>query len=168
MDKDKGFIKLFREIQENDLWLCDDPFSVRDAFIDLMLMANYETKKTLYRGQYLTIRRGQVYTSIRKLSERWHWSRSKVERYLAVLEDMGMVKNTHETHYGTLLTIVNYEKFQNRRDTNRDSDVTEKRQRKDGEQPLLKKDKKDKKEKNIYAPSEPSVDDEEGWEYVQL
>jgi hypothetical protein len=43
----EGFIKLHRSIKDCWLWKDDEPFSKRDAWIDLLLLANYTDKKIL-------------------------------------------------------------------------------------------------------------------------
>lgn len=73
---------------ENEIWTEDDPFDRRSAWIDLIMMANIKTKTIIYRGHTLSIKRGQVYTSTRKLASRWNWSRDKVFRYLKLLEEL--------------------------------------------------------------------------------
>lgn len=108
-----GFIKLHRSIKDCWLWKDDEPFSKRDAWIDLLLLANYTDKKILLDGKLTTIRAGQFHTSILKLCERWKWSRNKARRFLEILESDEMI-STDRTAHGTTLTIVNWEKFQHR------------------------------------------------------
>lgn len=111
-DKDKGFIALFRSIQENELWEMDEPFDRRSAFVDLIMMANFEEKTFVLHGSTkTTIKRGQLHTSIGKLAKRWKWSENKVRRFLALLKELDMV-HSNGTPYGTTLTLVNYGKYQ--------------------------------------------------------
>ena len=119
---DKGWIKIYRQIQDNALWKSDTPFDYRSAWIDLIMMANVKQKEVLYRGQTTIVKRGDVYTSIRKLAARWHWSTGKVSRYLNNLVKLEMVKRIKSTKSATLLTLVNYEDFQSKRYTDRDTD----------------------------------------------
>ncbi|MBQ2348887.1 MAG: hypothetical protein II388_11060 [Clostridia bacterium] len=112
----KGWIKIDRQIQEHWIWT-DKPFNKSAAWIDLILLANHETQKVNLREGLVTVRRGQFVTGIDKLAERWGWSRGKVYRFLKVLETEQMLKRKTNT-YGTLLTIVNYGKFQGVRNTN--------------------------------------------------
>ena len=106
----KGYIKLFRQIQ--DCWIWDSgKFDKRSAWIDLLMLANHADKKIVFNGKYITIRVGQYLTSIRKLSERWGWSVSTVSTFLSLLEDDLMIKKESDNHR-TLITIINYEVFQ--------------------------------------------------------
>lgn len=112
-DKDKGYIYLYRSIQENTIWADGTPFDRRSAFIDMIFMANYKDKELILRGgMKKIIKRGQFHTSIERLAKRWFWSPNKVRRYLALLNELGMVHIDGTTH-GTTVTIVNYEDFQN-------------------------------------------------------
>lgn len=147
---DKGWIKLHRQIQDNNIWLENSPFDRRSAWIDLIMMANIQNKEIIYRGKVLTIKRGQVYTSIRKLADRWHWSRDKVSRFVNLLEKTHMIRRDNRTTYATLITIVNYSVFQDVHDSHKDSNKdTYKDSDKDSHKALLKNIKNDKEEKNI-------------------
>lgn len=115
MGKTKGYIKLFRDIQDNSLWTSSEPFDHRSAWIDLLLLANHKDNKIFSDGDMLEIKRGQFLTSSRKLAERWRWSRVKVERFMSVLESEQMVcrkRATRKATSGTLVTIVKYDTFQ--------------------------------------------------------
>ena len=150
---DKGWIKVYRQIQDNALWKSDSPFDYRSAWIDLIMMANVKQKEVLYRGQTTIVKRGDVYTSIRKLAARWHWSTGKVSRYLNNLVKLEMVKKIKSTKSATLLTLINYEDFQSRRYSDRDIDGdTDKDTHRDADGRLLKNIKNDKEIKE----SEPS------------
>ena len=111
----KGFIKLHRDIEEHWLWN-DKPFDKRSAWIDLIMMANHDENKVVLGNQLYEVKRGQRITSIRKLGERWGWSREKVTNFLELLESDGMIQKKTDTKK-TLLTIANYSKYQNRQDT---------------------------------------------------
>lgn len=97
------------------MWL-GEPFSRGQAWVDLLLLANHEDNEVMTKGCFKKVKRGQLLTSTIKLAKRWEWSRNRVSRFLDVLADTNMVtKQTgHGAGNGTLLTIVNYDKFQNR------------------------------------------------------
>lgn len=153
MASDKGWIKLNRQILENAIWTEEEPFSRRDAWIDLLLMANSKTKSFVYKGNNITVKRGQVYTSIRKLANRWHWGKDRTLHYIRLLEELNMIKRDSATHSATLLTIVNYGFYQDRADTHKDSDKdTHKDSDKDSDKPLLKNNKEYKEYKEEDAP----------------
>lgn len=111
MAKDKGFILLRRSLQDHWIWNDPEPFDHRSAWVDLLLMANHETKKVGFYGNYREIHRGQILTSIDKLQIRWHWSEGKVKRFLHNLKSDSMVLTDSSTR-GTLITLINYDKMQ--------------------------------------------------------
>lgn len=111
---DRGWIKLYRDIQDNEIWKSEEPFSKRDAWIDLILMANHKDNEILFNGNVIIVKRGQLVTSEMKLANRWHWSKDKTRRYIKLLEKLGMLtKESTTTH--TTINIVNYCKFQTER-----------------------------------------------------
>lgn len=111
-----GWIKLDRQIVDNFLYSAE-PFDKCHAWIDLLLLASHEDEEFMYKGQLIKLQRGQLITSPAKLAKRWKWSKNKAFRFLGVLSDAGMVYRSGSPD-GTTLTIVNYDKFQNRRTTN--------------------------------------------------
>ena len=163
-DKSKGWIRLYRSILDHWLWEDDEPFCIRSAWIDILLMANHADKKCRFDGEVITIQKGQIVTSIRKLSARWKWGIKRTKNFLKTLENDNMIVVESNTKR-TLLTIVNYGDFNVIGNTN---DHTEETQRQHGgntEETLrqhrgnteetpgelnnnVKNDKNDKNEKN--------------------
>ena len=119
----QGYVKLYRSIQENDIWMKNEPFDKRSAWIDLILLANHEEKTIYFNKGTLKIDRGQFHTSIYKLANRWHWSRPRTVLFLDTLTELGMI-TTKRTTNGTTVSIVNYSKFQDVRATNVTTDIT--------------------------------------------
>lgn len=119
----RGWIKLHRQIVESDIWNGEDqePFDRRSAWIYLLLIVNREDKDTIFDGKVFHVKRGQKIISIRKLAEHWNWSRDRVSRYLNLLENLKMIERK-STNRMTLLTIVNYDFYQGRSDTDKDTD----------------------------------------------
>lgn len=106
-----GYIKLYRQLQECWVWNADEKFSKGQAWVDLLLTANHKDKKILFDGELITIGRGQILTSLRKLSNKWCWSINTTKRFLNLLENDNMLIRRSDSK-STLLTIVNYENFQ--------------------------------------------------------
>lgn len=101
----------------------DKPFNRSMAWIDLLLIANHKTYTTMWRGKKTTFVRGDVNLSITELSKRWGWSRGKTRRFILSLEMDGMA-NTKRTADGTVITLVKYDDFQNKRTGKRTSNDT--------------------------------------------
>ena len=103
-----GWIKLHRDIRGHWVFQRSDYFIY---WIDLLMMANHTDKTWLYNDQLIPIKRGEVATSLIKLSERWKCSRNKTRRFLNLLEKDQMIIRKRDTLY-THLNICNYETYQ--------------------------------------------------------
>jgi len=117
----EGWISIHRKIQDCDIWTNEEPFDRRSAWIDILLSANHREKDIIFDGHKVRVMRGQFLTSVRKLSERWRWSKDRTLRYLRLLEDLEMIERESNARR-TLITIVKYEEYQNVRDTDKDTD----------------------------------------------
>lgn len=117
-----GWIKLYRRIQMSDIWETGEAFDRRSAWIDLLLMAAYCDKETMDG----TLKRGQIMTSMRRLAERWKWSRSKTIDFMNRLKILNMI-SLEADNKKTIITIVKYDDFQGERATKKTADQTAKR-----------------------------------------
>lgn len=107
----KGWIKLHRKIRENYLWT-DKPFSRGQAWIDLLIMASHEDNKFMLGSDLIESKAGDIVTSEVKLMDRWGWSKSKVRKFLKMLEtDQMIIKKADRKK--TTIFIVNWGKYQN-------------------------------------------------------
>lgn len=109
--KDSGYVLLHRTLQGNEIWMSSEPFCRRAAWVDLIMLANHDDGEVKTKEGTLTVRRGQHLTSITKLANRWHWSESKVRRFLAKLAT-GYMIGVNGTQSGTLITLINYGVYQ--------------------------------------------------------
>lgn len=119
----EGWIKVYRQIQDCEIWDSDEPYDYRSAWIYLLLKANHRDKDIMFNKKPVTIMRGQYLTSIRKLSEHWGWCKEKTAKYLNTLVALNMIKKDSDSRR-TLLTIVNYELYQGDTDTEQDTKRT--------------------------------------------
>ena len=87
---EQRWVKIHRKIQDSFLW-SDKPYDRARAWIDLLLSAMYKDKKVMIDGKVVIIKKGSFVTSVVKLSEKWGWSRKKVNSFLKVLENEQMV-----------------------------------------------------------------------------
>lgn len=106
-----GWISIHRKIQDNLIWN-DKPFNRGAAWVDLLLLANHEDKNVLFNGSIIEVKRGEKITSLRKLSERWGWSREKTKNFLILLKSENMI-DFKTDHQKTTYKIVNYNVYQN-------------------------------------------------------
>lgn len=163
MENNKYWIKVHRKIRESALWESNEAFDRRSAWIDLLMEANVKDHDVCYKGAVIKVKRGDVYTSIRKLATRWHWSTGKVTRFLKILEDLNMIRKNKRIKSVTLLTIVNYGIYQDKRNTDRDTDETQTEHGRDTDGVLLKnvKESKESKESDTPPSDEVAVAEEE-------
>jgi hypothetical protein len=105
-----GYIKLYRGITDNPVWN-KDPYSAGQAWIDLLLAANFKEKTIFIRNTAIKVERGQLAWSTVTMAARWKWSRNKVIRFLKTLKSEHMIEQ-EAGHLTTLTTICNYEKYQ--------------------------------------------------------
>ena len=104
----------------------DKPFNRSMAWIDMLLIADHTTHTKLWRGKPTVFKRGDVNLSITELSKRWGWSRGKTRRFILNLEMDGMI-NIKRTPERTVITIVKYGTFQDKRTPKRTPNDTPKR-----------------------------------------
>ena len=108
----KGWISLYRSIQDHWLWQ-EKPFSKAQAWLDLLLSANHKEAKILMDNTLIKLEKGSFFTSELKLADRWGWSKKKVRNFLELLSNDNMIVK-ESTKKGTKITIVNYEVYQQR------------------------------------------------------
>ena len=108
-----GYIKLYRQIAENPIWLIK-PFSEGQAWVDLLCITTFDKGfiKTK-NGQIIELTVGDCGYSQLSLSERWGWSRGKVKRFILLLEKQKMIQQKKYDKL-TIINILNYEKYQSR------------------------------------------------------
>lgn len=136
-NKENGYIRLYRSALFHPALECDnEKFDTFHCWFDLVAAANHADKEIKVRGESFIVKRGQKFTSIRKLAIRWNKSRRSVAGTLKIFENEGMIK-VSGTHNGTLITIVKYDTYNpvgnKKRDTEsttesttgRDTDVTQ-------------------------------------------
>lgn len=183
--KGNGWIKLYRSVMDNEFYMVK-PFSKGQAWIDLLLLAEHETHKKMWRGNMVEFKRGDVCLSIKALAERWGWSRKKARHFLEQLEGMEMVHlNAHQSR--TTITIVKWASFQDKGTTDgtpkgTSKDTTDGTLKDTTEGTYLKNTKKNKRIKEAAQPTSDELvaaeeDDEEppvpgavrlpggGWDY---
>ena len=144
-----GWIKLHRKITEHPDYL-GETFTRMQAWIDLLLTANYRDGFIRVRGIAVPVKRGQIATSSLSLAKRWMWSRGKVQRYLNELETSKQIEQQN-SNVITLISIVKYESYQ-LDDTANDSADCYADETADGQQTDTSKEyKEEREEKNIYT-----------------
>ena len=114
---ENSWIRLHRKIMDDPLYFAE-PFTKMQAWIDLLLLANFADRVTFIRGNRVTIKRGQVAYSREWFSGRWRWSRGKIDRFLDMLERENMI-GRQKSAVITCISIVNYDAYQDNGSTDR-------------------------------------------------
>ena len=93
-----GWIKIHRQIEENEFLNDGQPFDKTHAWLDILINVDWRT------GVWQPL-------SESFLERRWKWSRSKVRRFLKGLVSEKMIR-VKTTNHGTTLYVCNFKKYQ--------------------------------------------------------
>ncbi len=127
----EGFVTYARKLFESDLWL-SEKFTKGQAWSDMIYLANFRDGYFLVRNVRIDVKRGQLAYSELTLAKRWKWSRGKVRRFLAELESEKEQKIIQQkSHITSLITIINYDRYQLGGTTNKTTDGTHKKKNKE-------------------------------------
>lgn len=99
-----GFVKLYRDVFTWEWW---DDINTFRLFVTIILMANWEDKE--WHG--MTIKRGQLWTSIGSLSKRSGLTVRQTRTSLSRLFSTNEL-TSETTKRGQLITVVNYDVYQ--------------------------------------------------------
>jgi hypothetical protein len=109
-----GWIKLHRSIKEHWLYTEDRVFSKFEAWNDILLSVNFADAKQVIKGKIYNIKRGESTMSLDTWAKRWNWDKSKVRRFLTLLQSDGMIVLVSD-NITTHLTVCNYASYQDER-----------------------------------------------------
>lgn len=120
-----GFVRLDRKFFDHHLWKEERSYSPAEAWLDLIASARFEVEpeKIMIRMNIINIERGELRASLRYLSNRWNWSTGKVTRFLQLLENETMIERKTK-HGETVVTVLNYSKFNPLQNDERNSNET--------------------------------------------
>lgn len=152
----QGWIKLHRKLSDNPLWL-SEPFTRAQAWVDLLMIANHSDGFIYVRGNKVEIKRGQIGWSQVKLADRWKWSRGKAMRFLNDLETVQQIVQ-QKNSVTSIITIVNYEEYQNGEQQIVQQTVQQTDSRQDNRQYTNKNDKNEENENNEREGETPLVE----------
>ena len=109
----RAHIKVSRRFFEEDSWWSEPRrFSKAEAWIDCIQLASWKPRRFAIGLEVEHLRRGEFMASLRFLGQRWRWSKSAVERFLAVLEKAGRIAGQRVGQGGTVYLLVNYDWYQ--------------------------------------------------------
>jgi DNA replication protein DnaD len=137
-----GWIRIDRDITSH--WIFKDEWKFRN-WIDLLTLVNHSEQKVNIKGMVLTCKRGQTLCSLDTLAKRWNCDKSKVRRFLKLLESDSMIELKSE-HITTRLTICKYDTYQGERN----ADETQVKHKRNASETQMTPNKNDKNERMLF------------------
>lgn len=107
----KGWVIIHRKLWDNKI-LKNETFSEREAWIWLIAQASHKESQICFDNDVITIQRGQLIRSIRKLSKTFSWGTRKCRNFLSRLEKAAQIKLYSKPNKYTQITICNYDRYQ--------------------------------------------------------
>lgn len=139
-----GWIRIDRNITSH--WIFKDEWKFRN-WIDLLTLVNHSEQKVNIKGTVLTCKRGETLCSLDTLAKRWNCDKSKVRRFLKLLESDSMIELKSE-HITTRLTICKYDTYQGERN----EDETQVKHKRNASETQMTPNKNDKNENKNTIP----------------
>lgn len=142
-----GWIKLHRGINSHWIWENSDYLK---WWLDILLEVNHTHSKVLIKGKIYECSRGEKLYSLDTWASRWKTNKSKVRRFLEMLQKDEMIVLKNETQT-TRITVCKYDDYQEKENI---SETQVKRKRNASETQVKsiqeRKEEKERKEENIY------------------
>lgn len=107
---ERGVFAVDRGIWEHPAF-AREPFTQREAWLWLVSEAAYKPRSKRADGKTITLERGQLCHSIRFMADAWQWSKSRVDRFIDMLENRDMLRSDRGTRT-PILTVCNYDEYQ--------------------------------------------------------
>ncbi|MBQ7030797.1 MAG: hypothetical protein IJN13_00300 [Bacilli bacterium] len=104
-----GYIKLYRKILDNPVVNKDNDYF--KLWMYLLLMATHKERKIIFGSNMIVLKKGQLVTGRKRISNDCKISESKVERILKALEVEQQIEQQTASK-GRLITIVNWDEYQ--------------------------------------------------------
>jgi hypothetical protein len=142
----EGWISVHRKIWSH--WLIEKsrPFTRFEAWLKILSEANHDPNTVLIGNELITVNRGESLNSLDTWAKLFNWKKSKVRRFLKLLESDSMIElkpNRKTTH----LFVCNYESYQPKRNTD-ETQMKRKRHANGTQTAPNNKDNKDNKDNN--------------------
>jgi len=141
----RGYIAIWRKIQDHKFYRERRTFSKFEAWIDLLMEAQHkkEPEEIIIGMRELTCNYGESLKSLRTWGRRWNWGEAKVKRFLKLLEKMNQIETKSET-VTTRIKIINYDSY----DPRQNGYETQAKRKRNASETQVTTDKNEKNEKN--------------------
>jgi len=140
----QGWIKLHRQLQDHWLWGSSGELSKLEAWLDICLSCNHSEQKVNIKNQLITVKCGESVQSLTTWSKRWNWNKSKVVRFLGLLEKDGMIESIpcSKTKH---IRVCNYATYQHEQN----ADETQTKRKRNASETKTKTNKNEENEENV-------------------
>lgn len=105
----EGWIKLHRKLLDNPIIIKDSDYL--SVWIYILLNSTHKEYDTLFKGERITLQKGQLITGRKSISEKLKINESKVQRILKTLENEQQIEQQNGNK-NRLITILSWDKYQ--------------------------------------------------------
>lgn len=105
----EGWIKLHRKMLDNPIIIKDSDYLA--VWIYLLLNTTHKEYDVLFKGKRITLKKGQLLTGRKSISEKLKIDENKVQRILKALENEHQIEQ-QSSNKNRLITIVLWDKYQ--------------------------------------------------------
>ena len=140
-----SWIKLFRDINKHWIWQNSDYLK---WWLDILLEVNHAPAKVVINNKIYDCNRGEKLYSLDTWAARWGTNKSKVRRFLQLLQNDNMIVLKSETQT-TRLTVCKYDTYQDMRH----ADETHLKRKRNGDETHLtpiEEGKEEKESKELF------------------
>jgi len=146
VDENPGWIKLHRKILENPIVLKDAEYFM--VWVWILLKAAHVEKRSLFNGKEITLKKGQLLTTRKYISNELRINESKVSRILKFFENEQQIRQ-QTSNRNTLISVTNWDIYQSCGQQN-EHPVNNKRTTNEHPVNTIQEFKELKNDKNIY------------------
>lgn len=141
---DESFLRLSRRFFSNPLWEEPRAYSRAEAWLDCLRTAAWEEHRRVITGSMIEIPRGGFVASVRYLSDRWQWSKTKVCAFLDLLESEKMITRQKGQQI-TVVCLCKYDQYNPKAALKKDTERTPERHPKDDIEEDIEEEVKEKR-----------------------
>ena len=142
-----GWIKLHRSLKSHWIDESNRPRTYREAWEDILLTVNWESKKVLVVNQLIDCEEGQSLNSLQSWAKLFNWTIAKVRHFFNLLEEDEMI-TIEGLQYTTRLTVCKWCIYQGEATDEKQTEQTAERITKNTPKTTTKEGKEIKNKKN--------------------
>lgn len=142
----RGYIALWRKIQDSQIWQERRKFSKAEAWIDILMNVRWsnEPEQVIIGNRILTCGYGESLRSLDTWAKRWGWSTAKVHRVFGLMAGLSMIRVKNET-VTTRITVLNYSRY----NVMRNDDETQMKRKRNASETQMKTEEESKEGKEL-------------------